>query len=88
MGRAKYHTMRKEWTRLTCHYGEFSEVRSEQLLRVANGGRRLTSAKTLLKSINKNFGTLPFCRRYLDRVGESKYLLAVGAIYKISHAFD
>ncbi|KIK07283.1 hypothetical protein K443DRAFT_129282 [Laccaria amethystina LaAM-08-1] len=38
---------------------------------------RLTSAKTLLKSINKNFGTLPFCRRYLDRVGESKYLLAL-----------
>jgi len=38
---------------------------------------RLTSAKTLLKSINKNFGTLPFCRRYLDRAGESRYLLAL-----------
>jgi methionyl aminopeptidase len=38
---------------------------------------RLTSAKALLKTINKNFGTLPFCRRYLDRLGESKYLLAV-----------
>lgn len=38
---------------------------------------RLTSAKSLLKSINKHFGTLPFCRRYLDRAGESKYLLAV-----------
>ncbi|GLB35807.1 putative cotranslationally removes the N-terminal methionine from nascent proteins [Lyophyllum shimeji] len=38
---------------------------------------RLQSAKSLLKSINKNFGTLPFCRRYLDRVGESKYLLAL-----------
>ena len=38
---------------------------------------RLTSAKSLLKTINKEFGTLPFCRRYLDRVGESKYLLAV-----------
>ena len=38
---------------------------------------RLTSAKSLLKTINKNFGTLPFCRRYLDRLGESKYLLAV-----------
>lgn len=38
---------------------------------------RLTSAKSLLKSINKNFGTLPFCRRYLERAGESKYLLAV-----------
>ncbi|KIJ66191.1 hypothetical protein HYDPIDRAFT_174360 [Hydnomerulius pinastri MD-312] len=38
---------------------------------------RLTSAKSLLKSITNNFGTLPFCRRYLDRVGESKYLLAL-----------
>ncbi|PFH52270.1 hypothetical protein AMATHDRAFT_74330 [Amanita thiersii Skay4041] len=38
---------------------------------------RLTSAKSLLNSITKNFGTLPFCRRYLDRVGESKYLLAL-----------
>ncbi|KAG5649924.1 hypothetical protein H0H81_001446 [Sphagnurus paluster] len=38
---------------------------------------KLTSAKSLLKSINKNFGTLPFCRRYLDLAGESKYLLAL-----------
>ncbi|KAJ4485735.1 methionine aminopeptidase 2-like protein [Lentinula aciculospora] len=38
---------------------------------------RLQSAKTLLKNIDKNFGTLPFCRRYLDRAGETKYLLAL-----------
>ncbi|THV01412.1 peptidase M24A, methionine aminopeptidase [Dendrothele bispora CBS 962.96] len=38
---------------------------------------RLTSAKSLLNTINKNFGTIPFCRRYLDRIGESKYLLAL-----------
>ncbi|KAI6047858.1 methionine aminopeptidase 2-like protein [Pisolithus marmoratus] len=38
---------------------------------------RLTSAKSLLRSITTNFGTLPFCRRYLDRIGESKYLLAL-----------
>ncbi|KAG8219594.1 peptidase M24, structural domain-containing protein [Butyriboletus roseoflavus] len=38
---------------------------------------RLTTAKSLLKSITSNFGTLPFCRRYLDRAGESKYLLAL-----------
>lgn len=42
---------------------------------------RLTSAKSLLKSINKNFGTLPFCRRYLERAGESKYLLAVRSYF-------
>ncbi|KAJ7066161.1 peptidase M24A methionine aminopeptidase [Mycena amicta] len=38
---------------------------------------RLTTAKSLLKTINKNFGTLPFARRYLDRLGESKYLFAL-----------
>lgn len=38
---------------------------------------RLSTAKQLLNSINKNFGTLPFCRRYLDRAGNSKYLLAL-----------
>lgn len=38
---------------------------------------RLSTARSLLKTINSNFGTLPFCRRYLDRIGESKYLLAL-----------
>ncbi|EGP82902.1 unnamed protein product [Zymoseptoria tritici ST99CH_1E4] len=38
---------------------------------------RVASAKTLLRSIEKNFGTLPFCRRYLDRLGHDKYLLGL-----------
>ncbi|KAI9729913.1 MAG: Methionine aminopeptidase 2 [Claussenomyces sp. TS43310] len=38
---------------------------------------RLSSAKNLLNVINKNFGTLPFCRRYLDRLGQDKYLLGL-----------
>lgn len=38
---------------------------------------RLSSAKSLLKVIDKNFGTLPFCRRYIDRLGVDKYLLGV-----------
>ncbi|CAG8799132.1 3321_t:CDS:2, partial [Dentiscutata erythropus] len=38
---------------------------------------RVTRAKSLLNSINKNFGTLPFCRRYLDRIGETRYALAL-----------
>jgi methionyl aminopeptidase len=42
-----------------------------------NVALRLSSAKALLKVINKNFGTLPFCRRYLDRLGQEKYLLGV-----------
>ena len=38
---------------------------------------RVSSAKTLLNSITKNFGTIPFCRRYLDRLGHDKYLLGL-----------
>ena len=38
---------------------------------------RLSSAKSVWNTINKNFGTLPFCRRYLDRLGQEKYLLGV-----------
>ncbi|KAI1434304.1 peptidase M24, structural domain-containing protein [Xylaria sp. CBS 124048] len=38
---------------------------------------RLSSAKSLLNVIKKNFGTLPFCRRYLDRIGQDKYLLGL-----------
>ncbi|KAI8330374.1 peptidase M24, structural domain-containing protein [Chlamydoabsidia padenii] len=37
----------------------------------------LPKAKSLLKTINQQFGTLPFCRRYLDRIGETKYLMAL-----------
>jgi methionyl aminopeptidase len=38
---------------------------------------RLQRAKTLLNTINQNFGTLAFCRRWLDRLGESKYLMGL-----------
>lgn len=38
---------------------------------------RLARAKSLLATINKSFGTLPFCRRYLDRLGEDKYLMGL-----------
>ncbi|TLD06324.1 uncharacterized protein PgNI_08298 [Pyricularia grisea] len=42
-----------------------------------NVALRLTSAQKILNVINKNFGTLPFCRRYLDRLGQDKYLLGL-----------
>ena len=45
---------------------------------------RVSSARQLLYTINKNFGSLPFCRRYLDRLGEQNYLLGVCTIH--SHA--
>jgi len=38
---------------------------------------RVARAKSLLNTINKHFGTLAFCRRYLDRLGETKYLLGL-----------
>jgi methionyl aminopeptidase len=53
----------------TSHYAKNKDVGHVDL--------RLSSAKSLLSVINKNFGTLPFCRRYLDRIGQDKYLLGV-----------
>ena len=44
---------------------------------------RSAKAKSLLSSINQNFGTLPFCRRYLDRLGEEKYGVAVSSLESI-----
>lgn len=44
---------------------------------MSNVDLRLASAKKLLAVIDKNFGTIPFCRRYLDRLGQDKYLLGV-----------
>jgi methionyl aminopeptidase len=38
---------------------------------------RLTRSKQLLNTINKEFGTLAFCKRYLDRLGETKYNMAL-----------
>ncbi|EIE25282.1 peptidase M24A, methionine aminopeptidase [Coccomyxa subellipsoidea C-169] len=38
---------------------------------------RLPRAKALLNVIDRNFGTLAFCKRYLDRLGETKYLMAL-----------
>jgi methionine aminopeptidase type II len=38
---------------------------------------RMSSAKQLLNVISQNFGTLAFCRRWLDRLGQSRYLMAL-----------
>jgi methionyl aminopeptidase len=53
----------------TSHYAKIADAPKVAL--------RVASAKTLLRSIEKNFGTLPFCRRYLDRLGHDKYLLGL-----------
>ena len=41
---------------------------------------RLARARQLLTAIDKNFGTLAFCRRYLDRAGETKYGAALKSL--------
>ena len=56
----------------TSHYAKNPDVGKVDL--------RLSSAKSLLSSITKNFGTLPFCRRYLDRLGHEKYLLGLNSL--------
>ena len=38
---------------------------------------RVAKARQLLNVINQNFGTLAFCRRWLDRLGQTKYLMAL-----------
>jgi methionyl aminopeptidase len=38
---------------------------------------RLPRAKALLSHIDQNFGTLAFCRRWLDDAGQDKHLLAL-----------
>ena len=42
-----------------------------------SGSVRNPRAKALLKHIENNFGTLAFCRRWLDRAGETNYILAL-----------
>ena len=40
----------------------------------------VSSAKRLHKTIRENFGTLVFCRRYLDRLGLERYLAGVSLV--------
>ncbi|WEW55494.1 Methionine aminopeptidase 2 [Emydomyces testavorans] len=54
------------------HYGKVPDAPNVPL--------RLSSAKNLFNVITKNFGTLPFCRRYLDRLGQEKYLLGLNSL--------
>ena len=38
---------------------------------------RLPRARSLLNHINQTYGTLAFCRKWLDRAGETKYLMGL-----------
>ncbi|KAL3077547.1 hypothetical protein niasHS_012253 [Heterodera schachtii] len=55
----------------TSHYMKNYDLHEEHI------PLRLTRSKKLLATINKNFGTLAFCRRWLDRLGETKYLMSL-----------
>lgn len=44
----------------------------------------LASARSLYKTINENFGSIVFCRRYLERLGVERYLAGVS----IRHPVD
>ncbi|XP_050412609.1 methionine aminopeptidase 2 [Patella vulgata] len=54
----------------TSHYMKNFDVGNNVAVRVAK-------SKQLLQVINQNFGTLAFCRRWLDRLGQTKYLMAL-----------
>ena len=43
-------------------------------------GLHLASAKSLLKTIDENFGTLVFSRRYLERIGVKNYHLGMRSL--------
>jgi methionyl aminopeptidase len=44
----------------------------------------LASAKRLRKTIQDNFGTIVFCRRYLERLGVERYLAGVSIVVPTS----
>lgn len=51
------------------HYAKKADINPASL--------RVNSARTMYNVITKNFGSLPFCRRYIDRLGHDKYLLGL-----------
>jgi methionyl aminopeptidase len=44
---------------------------------VTNVPVRVTKSRQLLSVIDKHFGTLAFCRRWLDRLNQTKYLISL-----------
>lgn len=47
---------------------------------VSHAPLRLASAKTLLAHINKAYGTLAFCRRWLDKEGQPRHMMALKSL--------
>lgn len=49
----------------------------------STSGLNIASAKSLLKTIDQNFGTIPFSRSYLERLGVKNYHLGMRSL--VSH---
>lgn len=49
---------------------------------------RLVTSRQLLDVIDETFGTLPFCRRYLDKLGQDRYTLALNNLVKSGVVHD
>lgn len=45
-------------------------------------------ARQLMATITREFGTLTFCRRYLERIGEKKYLMALRQLVQADLLID
>ena len=43
---------------------------------------RTRSAKNVLNVINKNFDSLAFCKRWIDRLGEERYSMGLNELCK------
>jgi methionyl aminopeptidase len=63
--------------RIRDDYGVYGYGRNEG---VDTSGVRLASAKSLLKTIDDNFGTLVFSRRYLEHLGVKNYHLGMKSL--------
>lgn len=69
----------------SCHWGEWHEITvlwlnctllcPKSLTKLLYF--RLQSSKQLLNLVNKNFGTLAFCKRWLERAGAARYAMAL-----------
>jgi methionyl aminopeptidase len=62
---------------ITDDIGVYGYGRNEH---VNTSGIRMSSAKALLKTINENFGTLVFSRRYLEHMGVKSYHLGMKSL--------
>lgn len=60
--------------------GECSHYMKNYDVNISSNVLKTKKAKDLLKHLDTNFGTLAWCRRWLDDSGESKYLMALKSL--------